>query len=126
MAQENNSTKSFIMGFLTGSFVGAIIALLYAPKAGKELRSDIKQKASNLKVDAEEYLKIAKQKAIEIVNEGKKQSELLIIDARKKAEDILGDAEKLVSQVRDKTVEEGKKIKDAVQAGVDTYKKERS
>ena len=58
MATENNKTaKGFLVGFLAGSVVGAIIALLYAPKPGKELRADIKQKATDIKQDAEEYIK---------------------------------------------------------------------
>jgi gas vesicle protein len=120
MATDGNKTaKGLLIGFIAGSVVGAIIALLYAPKPGKELRADIKN-------DAEEYLKIAKQKAVEIIHEGKRQSETLITEAKNKAATILADAEKLITNVRDKTSEEGKKLKEAVQAGVEAYKKEKS
>jgi len=57
MAQENDGmAKGLIAGFIAGSIVGAAIALLYAPKAGKELRADIKEKASDLMDDAQEYM----------------------------------------------------------------------
>lgn len=36
------SKKAFFVGLLTGSVVGSVTALLFAPKSGKELRSDIK------------------------------------------------------------------------------------
>ena len=44
MAQDNMG-KGLLIGFLTGSIVGSVIALLYAPKSGKELRGDIKIKS---------------------------------------------------------------------------------
>ena len=57
MAQENDGmAKGLIVGFIAGSIVGAAIALLYAPKAGKELRADIKEKTSDLMDDAQEYI----------------------------------------------------------------------
>ena len=34
--------KGLMMGFLAGGIVGAVVALLYAPKAGRELRNDIR------------------------------------------------------------------------------------
>jgi gas vesicle protein len=37
-----NSARSFIIPFLAGGIVGAGIALLLAPKSGRELREDIK------------------------------------------------------------------------------------
>ena len=44
MSQENGYVKGLFIGLLTGSAIGAIVALLYAPKSGKELRKDIKIK----------------------------------------------------------------------------------
>ena len=45
-------SKGLLIGFLTGGIVGAAIALLYAPKSGKELRKDIKDKADEFKDEA--------------------------------------------------------------------------
>ena len=42
MSQDNNLAKGFLIGFLAGGAVGAVVALLTAPKSGKELRADIK------------------------------------------------------------------------------------
>ena len=63
----------------------AIVALLYAPKSGKELRRDIKLKKDEFLDDTAEYMQIAKAKATELINEGKKKSEMLIQEAKKKA-----------------------------------------
>ena len=45
MADDNGVGKGLLLGFLTGSIVGAITALLYAPKPGRELRGDIREKS---------------------------------------------------------------------------------
>ena len=48
--------KGLMIGVLAGGAVGALVALLYAPKSGRELRADIKEKADGLMEGAEEYL----------------------------------------------------------------------
>ncbi|MGA7720507.1 MAG: YtxH domain-containing protein, partial [Ignavibacteriaceae bacterium] len=78
---KNNNGKGVLIGFLAGGALGAIIALLYAPKSGKELRSDIKVKADEYLGEAEKYIAEAKDKAKDMINEGKKRSEKLINDA---------------------------------------------
>jgi Gas vesicle protein len=47
MAKSTNS-KGFLLGALTGAVVGSITALLFAPKAGKELRHDIAEGAQKV------------------------------------------------------------------------------
>lgn len=42
------SKAAFFVGVLTGSVVGGITALLFAPKSGKELRADIKEGAEKV------------------------------------------------------------------------------
>ena len=68
MTRNINSIKGFLIGFLTGGTVGAIIALLTAPKSGKELRGDIKQKSEEYFDEAGKYLADAKTKAGELIN----------------------------------------------------------
>jgi gas vesicle protein len=41
MYREDQSGGSFMLGVLTGAFVGAGIALLFAPKAGTEMRAQL-------------------------------------------------------------------------------------
>ena len=104
MANDNDGmAKGLIIGFFAGSVVGAVLALLYAPKTGKELRANIKQKADEFAGDAEEYLARARKKAVEIINEGKQKSETLINDARKRAESLMGDAQRIMSEARGKS-----------------------
>jgi len=122
-----------LIGFLAGGAVGAVIALLTAPKSGKELRADIKMKSEEYLDEAEKYLTEAKDKARELINEGKKKSERIIHDARSKSEDILKDAEKVFKDAKVKTTDvfyagkeklesEADRIKSSVKAGLDAYK----
>lgn len=104
MANENDGmAKGLIIGFIAGSVVGAVLALLYAPKSGKELRADIKEKTNDLVDKGEEYIAHAKSKATEIINEGKKKSDSLLSDARKQANSLMGDAERILSDARTKS-----------------------
>jgi gas vesicle protein len=41
MYREEQSGSSFMMGVLAGAFVGAGIALLFAPKSGNEMRAQL-------------------------------------------------------------------------------------
>lgn len=103
MANNDDDSKTgLLIGFLAGAVVGGIIALLYAPKPGKELRADIKNKAGEAIENADEYISAAKHKAVDIINEGKKKSEGLITEAKKRAESLLGDAEKILTDARSK------------------------
>jgi gas vesicle protein len=46
--KESQSSKNFIAGAVIGGVVGAAAALLLAPKAGKEIRSDLNNQVNNL------------------------------------------------------------------------------
>lgn len=137
MSEERGVAKGLFLGFLAGGIVGGVLALLYAPKSGKELRQDIRNKKDEMLDDAEEYLDIAKHKAQDIINEGKKRSEELISDAKKKAGNLLDDANNILNVAKEKTstsydaakskiIDESAKVKDAIKAGVDAYKEERN
>jgi len=119
---EGGLTKGLILGFIAGSAIGAITALLLAPKSGKELREDIKKRADELKDSAQEQLKQAREKAGEILNEGKKRSEEMISQVKARAGNLLSDAERVIGQAKG----EGGKFKAAFKAGADAFKEERN
>ncbi|MBK9334661.1 MAG: YtxH domain-containing protein [Ignavibacteria bacterium] len=56
MYREEKITGSFITGLVTGSLIGGVAALLFAPKSGKELRKDISVKGTELYDDANHLL----------------------------------------------------------------------
>ncbi|WP_077327563.1 YtxH domain-containing protein [Virgibacillus siamensis] len=49
MGESNINSKDFLIGTLIGGFVGAAAALLFAPKAGHELRGNLNDGATQLK-----------------------------------------------------------------------------
>ncbi len=134
--EDSGVGKGLLIGFLTGAAVGSIIALLFAPKSGKELREDIKNKSQDFIEDADAYLSNAKEKATQLINEGKKKSEKLVADTKEKVDTLLGEAEKILSDAKDKAgnfahsgrekiEKEGERLKSAIKAGMDAYKTEK-
>jgi len=103
MTNDNDGfAKGLMAGFIAGSVVGAVMALLYAPKSGRELRQNIKDRSTEFLGNADEYLAQARTEASDIINEGKRRSDHVINDARKKAETLMGDAERIISDAREK------------------------
>jgi len=104
--EEFHLQGHFFMGFLTGSVLGALTGIFFALKSGKELRSDIKEKGSDVLKDAKEIYTDASTKAKEIIEEAKYQAKELkkdadrhLSEARQKAKEILAHGEKRVSNL---------------------------
>lgn len=84
--EENNGGgmfKGLLIGLLAGGALGAGIALLYAPKPGRKLRAELKQKADDLIEEGEEYITTVQEKAVEIVDDAKKGITQLFGDTEK-------------------------------------------
>ena len=64
-------------GFLKGAAIGAAVAgtfaLLFAPKAGKELREDIANKAKDISKDLDEKIKQSKKDAAKLQGDAQKK-----------------------------------------------------
>ncbi len=75
--------KGLMIGLLAGGVLGAGIALLYAPKPGRKLRAELKDKADSLLEDGEEYMMAVQEKAAEIVDDAKKGITQLFTDTEK-------------------------------------------
>jgi gas vesicle protein len=126
MAEEKGGmAKGLLIGFIAGAVAGAVTALLYAPKSGKELRTDLKQRANNLKDDASDYLKSARVKMGDTLSRTRSRSDEFVSEVKQKAEDILDDADTMLSSIRERAADESGKVKAAFRAGVDAYKSEK-
>lgn len=94
--------------FALGAGIGATLALLFAPKKGTDLRSDIKKKISELtssieEIDAEDVKREFNKK----VNELKKDledldGEKILKVAKKKGEELKQKSEELLSLAKEK------------------------
>src|SRR5450759_23087 len=91
---EGGGGGSFVMGLLTGTVLGAGLGLLFAPKAGSELRSQLTDKAGTLANTASEQYRRATEAAGELADRGR--------DVYGKARDAVSkgaeDAQKAVSK----------------------------
>jgi len=73
--QENGDGGSFVMGLLTGTVLGAGLGMLFAPKAGSELRSQLGTQLSDstgrLREVADQGYQQASEKVSQIVDRGR-------------------------------------------------------
>jgi len=137
MSLQNGYVKGLFISLLAGSTIGALIALFSAPKSGKELRKDIRNKTDECYDETEKMIADAKEKAKDMMNEGKKRSEKLITNAKSKSEELLKNAERIFTETKSKTASifstgkevvdgETTKLKTAFEAGVNAYKETKS
>jgi gas vesicle protein len=101
MVEQEKPQCHFFMGLLIGGALGALAGIFFAPKSGKELRSDINENGSEALKDAKEIYADAGTKAKEIIGEAKHQAEQLkkeadrhLSEARQKAKEILARVKK--------------------------------
>lgn len=81
----------FLCGLLMGGILGAMAGLLFAPKSGRELRSELKEKGGEAFEDAKKFYAESQEKAKAIVE-----------DARRRAEDLTREAERYLAEARAK------------------------
>jgi len=55
--ENNNGGGSFVMGLLTGTVLGAGLGMLFAPKAGSELRNQLSEQAGSLATQAQDGIR---------------------------------------------------------------------
>jgi gas vesicle protein len=70
---EHGSGSSFVMGLLTGTVLGAGLGMLFAPKAGSELRNQLSEQAGNLANQASEGYRRASNTANEWAEKGREK-----------------------------------------------------
>src|SRR4051812_18770985 len=68
---EGGGGGSFVMGLLTGTVLGAGLGMLFAPKAGSELRNQIGEQAGNLANTASDGYRRATEQAGQWADRGK-------------------------------------------------------
>jgi len=72
MAHNDNgvSTGAVVVSFLAGAALGSALALLYAPKSGRETREQIADLADDAVEKIKEYAKDAQTKIVNAFEEG--------------------------------------------------------
>ena len=93
MTENGNNQNDFLIGLLFGSILGALAGIFFAPKSGKQLRSRIKEKGTEVLKDAEEIY----EEATAVLDDVQHHAEELkrdLVKVRQKAKEVLAWREK--------------------------------
>ncbi len=144
--REESSAANKLTYLLIGGGIGAVLALLFAPKSGEELRADIsdatrkgleksKETAAQLQERAGEYYEVTRDKAGELYSTAQDKAGEIYSTAQDKASAIYSTAQDKVGELKDKAGELGEKAKSAatssnpltaaIEAGKDEYNAEK-
>ncbi|MGM9988713.1 MAG: YtxH domain-containing protein [Bacillaceae bacterium] len=91
--ERQRKAKAAAAGVLTGSIVGAVGGLLFAPKSGKETRKDIADYSNNVTTEISDKLSDGKEKLTEAT------SKLKEFIAEKKAARVNQEVEEVVEEI---------------------------
>ncbi|HEY3307672.1 MAG TPA: YtxH domain-containing protein [Desulfuromonadaceae bacterium] len=69
--EKSLSTGTILMSFVAGTAVGAGLALLYAPKSGREMRDTISDLTEDAVDKIKEYAKEAQEKIKTVIEDSK-------------------------------------------------------
>jgi gas vesicle protein len=135
---DNISTR--LTYFLVGAGIGAVLALLFAPKSGEELRNDIadatrkgidrsKEAATQLGQKAGEYYDAGRQKAGEYYDAARETAGEYYEATRERAAELYDTASSkagdVVAKTRDAASRQAGSISAAVEAGKKAYVEEK-
>ena len=138
MSNDSDSgsfTRGLFLGAIMGGLVGAVTALLLAPKSGAEFRKDIAQKSTELYDKATDLLQTVESNVSDTVhssmNEGKVKAQHIVESARNQAEEILTNADSVLKEARykaqsakDNIGEKIQNVREATKAGVEAFRSE--
>src|SRR5215217_6280866 len=93
---DNNESGggSFVMGLLTGTVLGAGLGMLFAPKAGSELRGQLSEQAGNIANQASEGYRRATENANQWAEKGREAAG----EWAEKGRDMVGKAKDAVNR----------------------------
>ena len=100
---DKGKGMDFFLGFLTGTLVGAAIAIILAPQSGEETREYLKDQAILVKDKASEVASGMRDKASEIA-----------IEVKDKADRMKEKAVVIASEVKQSVVDSKKKVKNVI------------
>ena len=129
MGNDNDSVSNKLTYLLIGGGIGAVIALLFAPKSGQELRGDIAD-ATRKGIDkSREAAQQFGERAGEYYETGRERAGELYTQAREKATDVYTQATERVGEVaqtaRDTATRKASTVAAAIDAGKKAYQEEK-
>jgi gas vesicle protein len=122
---SDNRTLEFIKGLIVGGAIGAIAAILYAPKSGRETRQELAGKVDDIYGKAREEYEASLERAKRTYESTVNRIKDLENVAKTKAEEM----EEVVGDVLEKSkehVDESKnRLKSALDAAKNAFKEEK-
>jgi gas vesicle protein len=73
--EREDGGGSFLMGLLAGTVLGAGLGMLFAPKTGSEIRTQLGEQAGRLRSSANETYQQASEKVSQIMDRGREAYE---------------------------------------------------
>jgi gas vesicle protein len=95
---DSNAGGSFVMGLLTGTVLGAGLGMLFAPKAGAELRNQVREQAGNLANTASDGYRRAAETAGQYAGRAAETANQYAERGRDMAGDLAGRAREAVAK----------------------------
>ncbi len=107
--REESSVNTKLTYLLIGGGIGAILALLFAPKSGQELREDIadvtkkgleksKEAAAQIQDRAGDYYEVTRERAHDFYETAQDRAQELYVSAQEKAEALAAQAKSTASR----------------------------
>ena len=113
--ERENGGGAFLMGMLAGTVLGAGLGMLFAPKAGSEVRKQLSEQASRLRSTANDTMHQASEKLSQV----SQQASDKIGQVSQQASDKIGQASEKVTQIVDRgreVVDRGREAYDRAKA----------
>ncbi len=125
MKKEETFFEGFLFGAIFGAAVSGIVALLFAPKSGKEFRKDISEGTARTLESTDEYLELAREKGTQVIHDVEDaalayfnlatgKAEEIVEDTADKAEEVVEDTADKAEEVVEDSKEEAAAIEEAV------------
>ncbi len=123
---SDNRTLEFVKGVLIGGALGAVAALLYAPKSGRETREELSGRMDDMYAKAREEYDSSLERARKSYENTISRLKELENSAKVKAEEV----EEIVGDVVEKGKEQVEhsrgRLKDALDAAKNAFKEEKN
>lgn len=102
-SEDRNLALNFLAGLGVGALVGAVAALLLAPKSGSETRQDIKSAAEDLKEKADKAMHELSESSEELVQKSKD----ILEQTKAKVQQAIDAGKHAVARRHEELVQEG-------------------
>jgi gas vesicle protein len=93
------SSKGYLAGIVTGTIIGAGLAILFAPDKGSNTRGVLSYRLSKYKDDLKKLIKELKAEKEFLVSDAKKKGDEVVLSAKQRADDLIREAEDLLENI---------------------------